>query len=361
MNYSQVLSKYFDISKENAIAQEHPVAIITIGAENTGKEVITAQAQNELSHRGGSILLDKDLISVADPQQTEHEKYNTFKDLLEKASNEKFNLVVNQDFKSESEFKDISKNLQSKGYEIEVRTIASPNEINQKRQEEHELLNLNLKGLEKIASVPFKEDSTEKILSQIDKEDIVDKVKIYDRVGNEVYSNEKNPDGETWVKQKEAYNVYNFETNKPLAKSEAEYLLLAQHQLKELKDSHTMINEQFKEIDQNKGIEIKKLELTLEKPKYIRQAKNFKDVQRGIVVETSQDKLILKLNDKVGIEYDMKQLQKEQKEFTNLRLGQELHINHSGNTPEMMNEQEIMDYHITQNDQSHEIGLDQSR
>ncbi|AFI97402.1 hypothetical protein ABTJ_p0022 (plasmid) [Acinetobacter baumannii MDR-TJ] len=230
-----------------------------------------------------------------------------------------------------------------------------------KRQEEHELLNLNLKGLEKIASVPFKEDSTEKILSQIDKEDIVDKVKIYDRVGNEVYSNEKNPDGETWVKQKEAYNVYNFETNKPLAKSEAEYLLLAQHQLKELKDSHTMINEQFKEIDQNKGIEIKKLELTLEKPKYIRQAKNFKDVQRGIVVETSQDKLILKLNDKVGIEYDMKQLQKEQKEFTNLRLGQELHINHSGNTPEMMNEQEIMDYHITQNDQSHEIGLDQSR
>ncbi len=85
-----------------------------------------------------------------------------FKDLLEKASNEKFNLVVNQDFKSESEFKDISKNLQSKGYEIEVRTIASPNEINQKRQEEHELLNLNLKGLEKIASVPFKEDSTEK-------------------------------------------------------------------------------------------------------------------------------------------------------------------------------------------------------
>ncbi|MFX8102460.1 hypothetical protein ABTK91_19070, partial [Acinetobacter baumannii] len=105
----------------------------------------------------------------------------------------------------------------------------------------------------------------------------------------------------------------------------------------------------------------KKLELTLEKPKYIRQAKNFKDVQRGIVVETSQDKLILKLNDKVGIEYDMKQLQKEQKEFTNLRLGQELHINHSGNTPEMMNEQEIMDYHITQNDQSHEIGLDQSR
>ncbi|RRR21801.1 hypothetical protein CVV73_24530, partial [Enterobacter hormaechei] len=76
--------------------------------------------------------------------------------------------------------------------------------------------------------------------------------------------------------------VYNFETNKPLAKSEAEYLLLAQHQLKELKDSHTMINEQFKEIDQNKGIEIKKLELTLEKPKYIRQAKNFKDVQRGI-------------------------------------------------------------------------------
>ncbi|MCY3122164.1 Zeta toxin, partial [Acinetobacter baumannii] len=191
------------------MAQEHPVAIITIGAENTGKEVITAQAQNELSHRGGSILLDKDLISVADPQQTEHEKYNTFKDLLEKASNEKFNLVVNQDFKSESEFKDISKNLQSKGYEIEVRTIASPNEINQKRQEEHELLNLNLKGLEKIASVPFKEDSTEKILSQIDKEDIVDKVKIYDRVGNEVYSNEKNPDGETWVKQKEAYNVYN--------------------------------------------------------------------------------------------------------------------------------------------------------
>ena len=53
MNYNQLINKYFDVSKEQAISQEHPIAIITIGAENSGKEVITAQAQDELSHRGG--------------------------------------------------------------------------------------------------------------------------------------------------------------------------------------------------------------------------------------------------------------------------------------------------------------------
>ncbi|MDN5478788.1 MAG: zeta toxin family protein [Staphylococcus equorum] len=359
MNYNQLINKYFDVSKEQAISQEHPIAIITIGAENSGKEVITAQAQDELSHRGGSILIDKDLIAVADPQQTEQEKDKTIKSLLDSASNEKYNLVINQNFKNEQDFEEVSKGLKNKGYEIDVRTISSPQELNNKRQEEHDLL--NIKSLEKSASLILKEDDTPKLLNHIEKEDLADKVKVYDRVGNEVYSNEKNPDGETWLKQKEAYNVYNFETNKPLARSESEYILLAQHQLKELKDSHAIINSQFNDLSENKVIENKKLELTLDKPKYIRQAKNFKDVQRGIVVENNEDKLILKLNDTVGIEYDKKQLQQDQKDYSTLRLGQELHINHSGNSPQMMNEQEIMDYHITQNDQSHDIGLDHSR
>lgn len=359
MNYSQVINKYFDVSKEQAISQEHPIAIITIGAENSGKEVITAQAQDELSHRGGSILIDKDLIAVADPQQTEQEKDKTIKSLLDSASNEKYNLVINQDFKNEQDFEEVSKGLKNKGYEIDVRTISSPQELNNKRQEEHDLL--NIKSLEKPASLILKEDDTPKLLNHIEKEDLADKVTVFDRVGNEVYTNEKNPDGETWLKQKEAYNVYNFETNKPLARSESEYILLAQHQLKELKDSHAIINSQFNDLSENKVIENKKLELTLDKPKYIRQAKNFKDVQRGIVVENNENKLILKLNDTVGIEYDKKQLQQDQKDYSTLRLGQELHINHSGNSPQMMNDQEIMDYHITQNDQSHDIGLDHSR
>lgn len=359
MNYSQVINKYFEVSKQQAISQEHPIAIITIGAENSGKEVITAQAQDELSHRGGSILIDKDLIAVADPQQTEQEQDKNIKSLLDSASNEKYNLVINQNLKNEQDFDEVSKVLKSKGYEIDVRTISSPQELNNKRQEEHDLL--NIKSLEKNASLILKEDHTPKLLNHIEKEDLADKVKVFDRVGNEVYSNEKNPDGETWLKQKEAYNVYNFETNKPLARSESEYILLAQHQLKELKDSHAIINSQFNDLSENKVIENKKLELTLDKPKYIRQAKNFKDVQRGIVVENNEDKLILKLNNTVGIEYDKKQLQQDQKDYSTLRLGQELHINHSGNSPQMMNEQEIMDYHIAQNDLSHDIGLDHSR
>jgi hypothetical protein len=81
--------------------------------------------------------------------------------------------------------------------------------------------------------------------------------------------------------------------NKPLAKSEAEYILLAQHQLRKSKNSHTIVNEHNNQIVNDK--EIKKLELTLEKPKYIRESKNYKDVQRGIVVENNDERLVLKL------------------------------------------------------------------
>lgn len=360
MEYSQLINKYFDVSINQAISQEHPIAIVTIGPENSGKEVITAQAQDELSHRGGSILIDKDLLSVADPQQTPQEKDSKFNDLVNKASDKKYNLVINQEYSSNSEFDLMSKSLKEKGYQIDVRTMSSPHEINTKRKEEHELLNLHKLNLDTKIEFSIKEDGTGQLLDHIENHDLADRVKVFDRVGNEVYNNEKNPDGETWLKQKEAYNIYNFEKNKPLAKSEAEYVLLAQHQLREIRASHTMINAQAQDLALNKNIETKPLELTLEKPKYIRQSKNFKDVQRGIVIEANENHVILKLNDTVGIEYDAKKL-KDQKEYSNLRIGQELHINHSSNNPELMNEQEIMDYHIMHNDQSHDIGIDHNR
>lgn len=357
INHSDLFEKYFSMSKTQAIQQEKPIAILTVGEESSGKEVITAQAQDELSHRGGSILIDPSLITVADPQQNEDEKSKKINELIDKASSEKYNLVINQDYKDENEIDKLSSSLKAKGYEIDVRSISAPQEIIEHRDSSNKFNNIEDK-IEKTASAILHEDKTGLILKHLEDTDHIDKISIYDRVGNEVYSNEKNPDGETWLKQKEAYNIYNFEKNKPLAKSEAEYILLAQHQLREIKNSHTIINEQNNQIVNDK--EIKKLELTLEKPKYIRESKNYKDVQRGIVVENNEDRLVLKINNTVGISYDPKELSKDQKQFENIRLGQELHINHSANQPEIMNDQEIMDYHLIAN-QTHDIGLEHNR
>jgi deoxyxylulose-5-phosphate synthase len=210
INHSDLFDKYFSMSKTQAIQQEKPIAILTVGQESAGKEVITAQAQDELSHRGGSILIDPSLITVADPQQNEDEKSKKISELIDKASSDKYNLVINQEYKDENEIDKLSKSLKDKGYEIDVRSISAPQEIIDHRESTNKIKDIE-ENIEKSASSILHEDKTGSILKHLEATDHIDKISIYDRVGNEVYSNEKNPDGETWLKQKEAYNIYNFE------------------------------------------------------------------------------------------------------------------------------------------------------
>ncbi|UVU36982.1 hypothetical protein L2Z40_18710 (plasmid) [Acinetobacter baumannii] len=71
---------------------------------------------------------------------------------------------------------------------------------------------------------------TLRAIEELENSKAVDSFKVYDRVGKEIYSNMRNDEG-VW-NQKAGLNIYNQETNKTLSKTEADYNLLTQQQLK---------------------------------------------------------------------------------------------------------------------------------
>ncbi|MBU0360314.1 toxin, partial [Acinetobacter baumannii] len=83
--FTQFVDKYFSFSKALAVSQETPTAILTVGTHDSGKDVIVAQAQDELNKKGGSILIDQSIFKVADPQQ---DKDHSIHQLISTISNE---------------------------------------------------------------------------------------------------------------------------------------------------------------------------------------------------------------------------------------------------------------------------------
>ena len=56
-NFDNFIKGLVQLSNAHCKEQENPKAIITVGEEGSGKEVLALQAQDELSHRGGSVLV----------------------------------------------------------------------------------------------------------------------------------------------------------------------------------------------------------------------------------------------------------------------------------------------------------------
>lgn len=337
--FSQFIEKYFSYTKASVVSQETPTAILTVGSHDSGKDVIVAQAQDELNKKGGSILIDESIFKVADPQQ---DKDHSIHQMISTVSNEKYNLLLNHEFKDEKILNDITQSLKEKNYTVEVRAISSTSiKDNSLDQNSHH--------------------ETVRSIEELENSNSVDRFKVYDRVGKEVYSNARNDEG-IWNQKKAGLNIYNQETNKPLSKTEAEYNLLTQQQLKEIENAHITINSRE---NQNKNINQKSeknLEINLETPKIIKDPGSFRDIVHGIVTDESEKDFTLKINNLVGIKYSKDQFKDQLEKDNALYRGRELFINHAGDLPQLMNEKEIQDFHITQEQNlQHDVGVDLDR
>ena len=353
----EVIDQYYDLSKSDAIKQENPVAIIALGEDGAGRDVVASFAKDELNHRGGSISIDQDFVNSADPHL---EKSNhVISELISKASDDKYNLLINKNFDDSKELSELTKDLKSKGYEVDIRTIASPVEINKHKSLEEEVTNTLLFNKN---SNKGKTQDVEGFLKAAEDSLDVNKIHIYDRVGNEVFNNERIENGKDWIKQDHPYNIFNFEKNKPLQRSEEEYLQLAQNELNALKASPIFSKLQM-DLSKNNLKEREKI-LSLDQPNFIRESNNYKDIQHGIVVSESEKDFVLKINDHVGIRYEKSELDKNnESKSLELRRGQELYINNGAESSSILNEQEIQHFQMmnSQQDIENQVEHDHGR
>ncbi|MFA3517158.1 zeta toxin family protein [Acinetobacter baumannii] len=383
-NFENFIKGLVNLSSAHCVEQEHPKAIITVGEEGSGKEVLALQAQDELSRRGGSVLIgenyykgftenylnnvkDNDIKTAKDAEK--EAKYLSDK-VLDKAIENKHNVVINEKSENPYDFKDVTDKLHSNGYDVEVRAMATPHEhslIRNNTQYEDQKGNLGFgdhKGFK-----DFDSKNVESILSISEEHNAADKVKVYDRVGNEVYNNELNPDKETWFKSIDAENTFQFETNKPLAKSEYQYNQVAWEQLIHMKNS---LKAPKGEIDQTIAEKESSKEQFLNKEKVedkdlskliIKTPDLYKGLQHGQVVDQDENHVLMQINRYTAIKYARDRLQDSNNQ--ELEIGQQLFINHGaqGNyhvvehqeAQQMQEQQEMAQQQNQQQDLDHEF------
>lgn len=370
-NFDNFLKGLVNLSSGHCEPQEHPKAIITIGEQGSGKEVLALQAQDELSHRGGSVLVGSEYFKAhtenyiknlksndreANENSKEEAKYLSNK-VLDHAIENKHNVVINENNESNFDFKNTTDKLNKAGYEVEVRANATPHE--------HSLLRSNLQYEDQKGNLGFgdhkgiqnfNETNIEDILSAAESHKLADKVKVYDRVGNQVYNNELNADGETWLKTDKAVDTYNFEINKPLAKSEYQYNQVAWQQLVHLKmSSHAPkdeIDQLIGEKEAHKDIQYEQSDKETNRDVaslIVKSPELYKGVQHGELVDQDENHLLMKINRFTAIRYSKDRLPDLNDQ--ELEIGQQLFMNHGLHGDyKMMDQQEVQQHQEQEQD-----------
>ena len=73
-NFDNFLKGLVKLTNSHCESQENPKAIITLGEQGSGKEVLALEAQDELSHRGGSVLVGADYYKTHSENYLENVK-----------------------------------------------------------------------------------------------------------------------------------------------------------------------------------------------------------------------------------------------------------------------------------------------
>ncbi len=348
-NFDNFIKGLVKLSNAHCTEQEKPKAIIAIGEQGSGKEVLALQAQDELSHRGGSVLVGTDYyksytenytseISKNDIQATKNSekeaKYLSDK-VLDNAITNKNNVVINEKSENPYDYKEVTDKLHANGYEVEVRAMATPHEqslIRNNTQYEDQKGNLGFSDHKTIKD--FDPKSVEEILSSSESEKTADKVKVFDRVGNQVYANELNPDKETWFQDPGATDTFKFETNKPLSKSEYQYNQVAWEQLVHMKSSAKAPKSEIeqtiaeKEAHKENKLTVDGVDKTEIGNLIIKSPDVYKGIQQGQLVDQDESQVLMKINRFTAIRYDRDKIQNAQDQ--ELEIGQQLFMNHGG-------------------------------
>lgn len=361
-NFDSFIKDLVNISSIHCESQENPKAIITLGEKGSGKEVLALQAQDELSQRGGSVLIGTDYfkshtenylssINQNDNETTknsEQEAKFLSNKVLEHAIENKKNIVINENEENPYNFKDVTDKLHNNGYEVDLRVMSTPHDISLLRsntQYEEQKGNLGFGNHTSIKS--FDSKNLENILEVAESEKLVDKVKVYDRVGNQTYSNELNPDKETWLKEPGATDNYTFEVNKPLSKSEYQYNQVNWEQLVHMKVAAKAPKEEIdkviaeKEFNQNKNLEKDQVNKDISQL-VIKAPELYKGIQTGELVDHDESHLLMKINRFTAIRYEKDRLPDLNDQ--ELEIGQQLYFNHGNHGDyHMLDQQQIQD------------------
>lgn len=364
-DFDNFVNSLIKLSSAHSIEQEKPKAIITLGEEGSGKEVLALQAQDELSTRGGSILVGENYYKGFTENYISNSRENDIKaskgaineakylsdKVLNYAIENKHNIVINENTDNVYNIKDVTDKLNSNGYEIELRAMATPHEHSLiRRNFQYEDQKGNIGFADHSGNKNFDEKSVETILSMSESEKSVSKVKVFDRVGNEVYANELNPDKQSWFKEPNAENTFKFETEKPLSQSEYQYNQVAWEQLVHMKTAAKAPKSEIdKVIAEKESIKEPKLkqEQENEQQLIVKSPDLYKGVQHGVVVNQNEDHVVMKINRFTAIKYDRDRLQDSNNE--ELEVGQQLFINHNGHGGyRVMEEKEAQQFHEQQ-------------
>lgn len=348
-NFDIFIKGLVQLSNAHCKEQENPKAIITVGEEGSGKEVLALQAQDELSHRGGSVLVGENYYKsfsenylstiktndIKATKESEKEAKYLSDKVLDHAISNKNNVVINEKSENPYDYKEVTDKLHENGYEVEIRAMATPHEhslIRNNTQYEDQKGNLGFGDHKTIKD--FNPKSIEEILSSSESEKTADKVKVYDRVGNQVYNNELNPDKETWFKEPGAKDSFKFETEKPLGKSEYQYNQVAWEQLVHMKSSVKAPKSEIeKTIAEKEAYTEKQLNNDGLDPKEIgnlvvKSPDLYKGIQQGQLVDQDENHVLMKINRFTAIKYDRDKLQNTNDQ--DLEIGQQLFMNHGG-------------------------------
>ena len=369
-NFDNFLKGLVDLSSNHCETQENPKAIITIGEDGSGKEVIALQAQDELSKRGGSVLVGSNYFKPhtenyiknvkSDDKSTsissENEAKHISDKVLEHAIDNKHNIVINENSENPYEFKKTTEKLKDSGYEVELRAVATPHEhslLRKNLQYENQKGNFGFGDHKDIKTFDIK--GMDEILDIAETKNLVDKTKVYDRVGNEVYSNELNQDHKTWFKAEKADEAFQFEQNKPLGKSEYQYNQVAWEQLVHMKMSahapKDEVNKTILEKEANQNPEHEKNGLDKNKnisDLIVKSPESFKGVQKGEIVENAENSVLMRINRFTAIKYPKDRLSNMNDQ--DLEVGQQLFMNHGlQGELKVMEQQEIQHYESQEN------------
>lgn len=361
------VSQLKSILSSKVYSQETPKAIITIGETGSGKEVLALQAHEEFSHNGGSIMIGSSyyrsftenyLKNIKSNDRTakneSHLEANYLSNsMFEHALKNKYNLVINDDKDNIHNFKEITERLKENGYKIEVRAMATPHEIAMLRGNmatEAHRGNLNFGDVYEVKN--YSVHDIAEILDDAEHHLQADNVKVYDRVGNNVYNNEKNANN-TWIATPEASKVFKYEAEKT-KENEFSYNQMVWHELLELKRSANAPKNEINQIIEEKEKNAIKNNIDSIKNNLItKNAENYKnDVKHGILLDKDEDNYLIRVNERLAIQYRRDTV--EDDHLNELAIGQQVYMQHGANNSYKVMDEQSIENHLANMQVQHE-------
>lgn len=214
-----------------AKSTDRPVAVIFGGQPGAGKSVAVDDAMRELGQRGGAVQIIGDELRGYHPRYaelmsqddktaafyTDRDSGRWVEKAIQHAKDQRVNLVIEGTMRDGSKVAETMTSLRQAGYEIDARALAVNERMSWQgvlqRYEEQR----NDRGSGRMTAPHSHRDAYEGMpvtLERIERERLADRMSLYRRGGQVIYSNELAADGD-WREPPRARQVLEAERSRP--------------------------------------------------------------------------------------------------------------------------------------------------